>query len=233
MAVVVSFVGKWDGKDVAKAQREIGKFGDESGGKMSAFGKKAGVAFAAVGAAAGLAAVGFAAFAIKGVSAAEEAATAQARLDQVAKSMGFVGGAYEGATVRLQDYATELSKQIAVEDESILAVQAKLATFKNIGKTMDEAGGAMDRATKAAFDLAATGFGSAESNAIQLGKALQDPIKGITALARAGVTFTEGEKAKIKALVESGKAAEAQDMILQALEKQVGGVAQATANASE
>lgn len=230
MAVVVSFVGKWDGKDVARAQKEIAKFSDESSSKFGGFAKKAGVAVAAVGAAAvGVGAI----FAKQAISAAEDAATAQARLEQVAQSMGFVGGEYAGATQRLQEYASELSKQIAVEDESILAVQAKLATFREVGATMDEAGGAMDRATQAAFNLAAAGFGDAESNAVQLGKALQDPIKGITALSRAGVTFTEQEKEKIKAMVESGDVASAQNMILSALEEQVGGVAEATANASD
>jgi hypothetical protein len=91
----------------------------------------------------------------------------------------------------------------------------------------------MDRATLAAIDLAAAGFGEAEQNAVQLGKALQDPIKGITALARSGVTFTEQEKEKIKTLVESGKVLEAQDLILSAIETQVGGTAAATATGSQ
>jgi hypothetical protein len=81
--------------------------------------------------------------------------------------------------------------------------------------------------------LAAAGFGSAESNATALGKALQNPIKGITALSRSGVTFTEQEKAKIQSLVESNKTFEAQKLILDAIENQVGGVAEATANASD
>jgi hypothetical protein len=91
----------------------------------------------------------------------------------------------------------------------------------------------MDRATLAAIDLAAAGFGSAETNAVQLGKALQDPIKGITALARSGVTFTEQEKEKIKALVASGKLLKAQNLILTAIETQVGGTAEATATGSQ
>jgi hypothetical protein len=90
--------------------------------------------------------------------------------------------------------------------------------------------GAFDRATKAAIDLAAAGFGDAESNAVQLGKALQDPIKGITALAKSGVTFTAQEKEKIKTLVESNKILEAQEIVLKAIETQVGGTAEATAN---
>jgi hypothetical protein len=68
---------------------------------------------------------------------------------------------------------------------------------------------------------------------VQLGKALNDPIKGVTALAKSGVTFTEQEKDKIKTLVESNKLLEAQDMVLKAIEQQVGGTALATANDSD
>jgi hypothetical protein len=60
-------------------------------------------------------------------------------------------------------------------------------------------------------------------NAVALGKALNDPIKGISALTRNGITFTESEKERIKVLVESNKVGEAQNMILQAIETQVGG----------
>ena len=67
---------------------------------------------------------------------------------------------------------------------------------------------------------------------MQLGKALQDPIKGITALAKSGVTFTEAEKDRIAVLVESNKIGEAQELVLAAIEKQVGGTAEATATSS-
>lgn len=153
---------------------------------------------------------------------AEEAAIAQRKLGAVLNSMG-----YPEATDRVAAYADELEKNLAIDGELIKATQTKLATFANLTKTVDESGGAFDRATVAALDLAAAGFGSAESNAVQLGKALQDPIKGIGALARAGVTFTAQEKEKIKTLVESGKTLEAQDMILKAIETQVGGTAEA------
>jgi phage-related protein len=86
---------------------------------------------------------------------------------------------------------------------------------------------------KAAIDLGAAGFGTAEMNAVSLGKALNDPIKGISALTRNGITFTESEKERIKVLVESNKVGEAQNMILQAIETQVGGTAEATANATD
>jgi hypothetical protein len=78
--------------------------------------------------------------------------------------------------------------------------------------------------------MAAAGFGTAEGNAVQLGKALQDPIKGLASLAKSGVTFTQVEKDKIAALVESGKLLEAQDMVLKAIEGQVAGTAEASAS---
>jgi hypothetical protein len=81
--------------------------------------------------------------------------------------------------------------------------------------------------------LAAAGFGTAEGNAVQLGKALQNPIKGLASLTKSGIDFTEAEKEKITALVESGKLLEAQEIVLKAVEKQVGGTAKESASSFE
>ena len=111
-------------------------------------------------------------------------------------------------------------------------VQTSLGTFGELAASADTAGGAFDRATMAALDLAAAGFGSAEGNAIQLGKALNDPVKGLAALAKSGVTFTDQQKEQIRTLVASNKMLEAQDMVLAAIEQQVGGTSLATADSS-
>jgi phage-related protein len=156
---------------------------------------------------------------------AEDARIANEKLGNVLSSMGW------GATAnRVSAYAEQLEKTVAVDADVIKATQTKLATFSELTKTVNKAGGAFDRATVAALDMAAAGFGTAEGNAVQLGKALQDPIKGIAALAKSGVTFTNQEKEKIRTLVESNKMLEAQDMILDAIEKQVGGTAEASAS---
>ena len=170
--------------------------------------------------------------AVGAVRAAEEAQVADARLRNIVQSMGLFGNQTETVTQRLFDFADATELATAVDGDLIRSTQAKLLTFANLAKTAGDVGGAMDRATLAAIDLAAAGFGEAEQNAVQLGKALQDPIKGITALARSGVTFTEQEKEKIATLVESGKVLEAQDLILSAIETQVGGTAAATATGS-
>jgi hypothetical protein len=65
------------------------------------------------------------------------------------------------------------------------------------------------------------------SSAILVGKALNDPVKGVGALSRAGVQFTASQKETIKALVDSGNVMGAQKMILKELETQFGGSAKA------
>jgi hypothetical protein len=147
--------------------------------------------------------------------------------------MNEFGTQTQKVTQRIKDYAQQQSLLVGVDDEVIKATQAKLLTFRNLTKTAGTLGGAFDRATKAAIDMAAAGFGTAESNATQLGKALQDPIKGITALNRAGITFTADQKELIKSLVESGKVLDAQNLILTEIESQVGGTAEATVTASQ
>lgn len=206
--------------DVSNFNKELGGVQGKLKGFQSSLKQAGQVSSIALG---GLAAAGYTA-----VKAAEEVAIANGRLDNILTSMG-----YPEATKRVQDYAQALEVTTAVDAEVIKLTQAKLATFANLTATVDTAGGAFDRATVAALDMAAAGFGSAESNAVQLGKALEDPIKGINALTRSGITFTDAEKEKIKVMVESGDTLGAQEMILAAIEKQVGGTAEATATGSQ
>lgn len=98
---------------------------------------------------------------------------------------------------------------------------AQLLTFKSVGKD------SFETTLKLAQDLAQAGFGTLESNVVQLGKSLEDPVKGLTALTRSGVTFSAEQQALIKSLVETGQAAKAQGLILEAVAGQVGGVAEA------
>lgn len=117
----------------------------------------------------------------------------------------------------LADMADSLSKTTLATDDSVRSAQALLLTFRKISS--DE----FPRALAAAQDLAATGFGSIEGNARQLGRALEDPIRGLGALRRSGVTFSATQREVIKSLVETGRVAEAQREVLKAIEIQVGG----------
>jgi hypothetical protein len=236
MAVGVNIVSKFDSKGIRKAVLDFRKL--EGAGNKATFGLRTfdkavtngAKNVAKFGAMAGVAlgAVGFGL-----VRIAEDSRTSNARIEQINKSMGLFGGAAQQVTDRLIKLSETQAMATGIDRNAIKETVAKLLTFKELAVTATEVGGAFDRATQAAIDLGAAGFGEATQNAVQLGKALNDPIKGITALARSGVTFTEQEKEKIKVLVESGKMLEAQDTLLKAIEMQVGGTAVATANASD
>jgi len=217
MAISIPIISEFDGSGIRKARQEFKQL-EGAGAKAGYAIKKAAVpATAALG--------GMFAGLIGAAKGAEDARRANQRLGSVLESMG-----YAQQTERVAAYAEELEKTIAVDADVIKATQTKLATFAGLTKTVNKAGGAFDRATMAALNMAAAGFGTAEGNAVQLGKALDNPIKGIAALAKSGVTFTEQEKEKIKALTESGKLLEAQDMVLAAIEKQVGNTAAESAS---
>ena len=98
-----------------------------------------------------------------------------------------------------------------------------LLTFKTIS------GEAFGRTLELTQDLAAVGFGSMKTAALQLGKALEDPETGLSALRRVGVSFSEQQKEQIKVMAMTGRQAEAQAMILDALEGQVGGAGKGAA----
>jgi phage-related protein len=220
MAISLPIVSKFDPSGMKQAQ-----------GALKGFTKSLGGIAVAIGAAFSVRAISN--FAKESVLIAEAAATAQARLEAVAKATGVFGSETQKVTDRLGEFAKSQEMRLAVDDKVIKGVQAQLLSFKALGASADEVGGAFDRATVAAFDMAAAGFGSAEGNATALGKALENPIKGVTALARMGTTFTDQQREQIRVLQESGDLLGAQELILAEVESQYGGVAAATANASD
>jgi uncharacterized protein YoxC len=225
MAINIPIVSEFNNAGLKKAQREFQKL-EKTSQKVGFALKKAFVpATAALG---GLAVAG-----AKMVAAGEQAATANARIEQIATSMGLFGEETQKVTGRLVDLANEQARLTGVNQNTIKESQALLLTFKDIASSADEVGGAFDRATQLTLDMASAGFGSVTDNAKQLGKALNDPIAGLTALRRSGIQFTEAQQDQIRTLVESGQTLEAQNLILKEIENQVGGTAEATANSTD
>lgn len=177
----------------------------------------------------GVAAFGtIAAAGIKAASAAEEAASVQRKLNNVLANMGKTG-----AVGQINDFTDALMRKTGVDDEVIKKGQTILATFSQVADSAGKVGGAFQRASELTLDLAEAGFGNVDGAAKALGKALQDPIKGISGLSRAGVTFTATQKEQIENFIKTGDVASAQNEILKEVEKQVGGTAEAGAQASE
>ncbi len=121
--------------------------------------------------------------------------------------------------------STDLMGKSLFDDDAITQAQSVLLTFTNIK------GAVYKDALPAITDLATKMGGDLQGATVQVGKALNDPIKGITALQRVGVSFSESQKATIKSLVETGQTAKAQQMILKELGTEFGGSAEAASKA--
>jgi hypothetical protein len=165
-------------------------------------------------------------FLSKSIDAADESARAVAKVAQALKTTaGASGQSLEG----LREEADKIKGMTLFDDDKVLNdASAQLLTFSNI------AGDTFKRAQMAALDLntvLADGEGLTGTS-IQLGKALNDPAKGIVALQRSGVSFTPVQRELIKNFAETNHLAEAQNLVLQEIERQYGGQAEAAAAAS-
>jgi hypothetical protein len=152
--------------------------------------------------------------------------TQQKAIAQVEAGLKSTAGQVGYTSKQLQQMASDLQNKTLFGDEEILAnATAQLLTFTNIS------GEQFSRVQGAALDLATRLDGDLKSASIQLGKALNDPIANLSALSRSGIQFSDDQKAVIKTMAETGRLAEAQTLILDELEKQYGGSAEAAAQA--
>lgn len=155
----------------------------------------------------------FLAFGAKALGAFEESQASLHQLDAVLKSTGGSAGVTRDAAI---DLSKELQKLTTYSDEAVLNGENLLLTFTNIGKDI------FPDATRAILDMSTALGQDVKSSAIQLGKALQDPILGITALRRVGVNFNDAQKEIVKQMVKSGDLMGAQKYILRELKTEFG-----------
>lgn len=148
----------------------------------------------------------------------------EAKLAQVLKSTGNAAGFTTG---QLTAYAASLSAVTRFGDESIINAQAMMATFTNLSGTV------FKEAIKISLDLSEAFDQGLKESAIQVGKALNDPIKGLTALSRIGVTFSDEEREMVKQMVKMNETANAQNYILGIMRTQFGGTSRAIGSAAK
>ena len=117
----------------------------------------------------------------------------------------------KGGTAALNDLnesADRLGKQTLFNQEDFTKGFNLLTSFKAIGVD------AYTRVAESAADIAQVNQVDVKTSFMQLAKALQDPKRNLAALNRSGIAFTENERKKINALMESNKVTEAHAMIL-------------------
>lgn len=198
-------------RETADATADVGDAASESAPQMSELSASITKAVAA--------GAGLAALAASLKSFADEAMEADTRGRKLEGVVRATGGAAGFTADQIREMSAELALATLGSIRGFEDAAAALMTFKNVS------GDTFSQALELSQDLASVMGGDAKSAALQLGKALEDPTRGITALTRAGVTFSETEQEIIKSLVESGKLFEAQGLILEKVSGQVGGVA--------
>jgi len=187
------------------AQKSMGSFVTGIGGLATGIAGVLGTAFAA-GAS---------------VSSYKTQMESERKLAAVLETTGHAAGLTIG---EMKGLASELQNVTNYGDEATLNSMALLATFKEIK------GDVFGDATAAIQDMAAVMGTDLKGATIQVGKALNNPIAGMSALADAGVSFTEQQKQQIRTMQEAGNIAGAQGLILTELSGEFGGAAKALAD---
>lgn len=217
--------------------RGFGKQVDSQiGGDLDSAGKKGGKRFggafkSVLGPAIGILSVGAVTGLLKGsIEEAREAQKVGAQTEAVIKSTGKAAGL---SAKQFGELATSISLKTGIDDEQIQAGENMLATFTNIKDAAGKNNDIFSQATVLATDLGvATKTGPVQASQL-LGKALNDPAKGLSRLTKIGVTFTDEQKKQVEQMTKAGDTAGAQRVILKELAKEFGGSAEAQATAGE
>lgn len=213
--ITIEIIG--DASSLERAFRQSSSSGQRFESTMSKFGKTA--AFAASGAALGGLTVALHA----GISEWQQSAQVAAQTEAVLKS---TGGVANVSAKQIDDLANSLLRKTGIDDEAIKSGANLLLTFTNIRNEAGRGNDIFNQSTKVITDMSVALGQDMKSSALQLGKALNDPVRGISTLRRVGVAFTEQQKEQIKALVDSGQTMKAQKIILAELNKEFGGSAE-------
>lgn len=154
----------------------------------------------------------------KFIQETKNAQNEQAQLAAVVRSTGEAAGY---SVDELNKMATAFSNSSVFSEGEINKAQTRLLSYTGI------VGEEFPRAMQAVIDMSARMGVSVEQSAETIGKALDVPSQGLTALSKQGFRFSEEQKRLVEQLEKAGKTAEAQGIILSALESSYGGAARA------
>lgn len=157
----------------------------------------------------------------KFIQETRDAEQEQAQLAAVLKSTGEAAG---WSQTQLNDMATSLANASTFSEGAINQAQTRLLSYTGIvGEKVPEAMQAVaDMSARLGMDL--------NQSAETIGKALDVPSQGLSALSKQGFRFTDDQKKLVEQLEATGQTAKAQGIILEALSSSYGGAAQAARN---
>lgn len=152
---------------------------------------------------------------------------------QTAAGIKSTGGVANVTAAHVRDLSSRLEEMSSVDEIAIQNSENLMLTFTNVRNEGEGMNAVFDRSIEAALNLSVRFGKDLASSAVTVGRALNDPIRGLTLLGKAGVDFTAQQREQIKTLVESGRLLEAQKIILAELHDEVGGAAKALGDSAE
>jgi lambda family phage tail tape measure protein len=201
---------KSKGREISKAARESAKETELAWSKVgTAVGSVFGTLLAGV--------TGGAVFR-KFIRETKEAEQEQSQLAAVVKSTGEAAGF---SVDKLNAMAESLAKASTFSAGDINQAQTRLLSYTGV------VGEQFPKAMQAAIDMAARMGMTVPQAAEAVGKALDSPKDGLSALSKQGFRFTNDQKALVEQLQDTGRTAEAQGIILAALASSYGGAGKA------
>lgn len=154
----------------------------------------------------------------KFIAETKQAEQEQAQLQAVLKSTGNAAGYSQE---RLNQMADAMQQSLGISAGDINQAQTVLIPFINI------VGEKFPAALQAAADHAARTGSTIQASAEIMGRALDVPSVGMASLQKQGFKFSESQIEVARELERTGKIAEAQQMVLDALNETYGGAAAA------
>jgi hypothetical protein len=147
--------------------------------------------------------------------------------EQVTAQMGAVLRSTHGAAGMTAESLTALAQSLqnvsVFSDEAIMGAENLLLTFTNVGQNV------FPQAMTAILDVSQAMGKNLTESAQMVGKAINDPIAGISRLTDVGVVFNDEQRRTIERLQRSGDLMGAQRVILNELATEFGGSAAAAA----
>lgn len=168
--------------------------------------------------------VGLASFFKNSVAEGEEANSVLRVTDSILKATHNSAGL---TAEQIAKISQNISVKIGVDDEQVQQAGNVLLTFKSI------AGSTFQRTLSDAADLSGVLKTDLQGSVKALGRALEDPTKGLARLSKQGITFTDQQKAQIIVLQASGDKLGAQKILLGAIESKYKGAGEAAASATD
>lgn len=151
----------------------------------------------------------------------QETIDAEKEQTQLAAAIKSTGGAAGWSIERLNATADSMEKTSTFSAGQINQAQTRMLSYAGV------VGEQFPRAMQAVIDMSERMGYEVTASAETIGKALDVPSEGLTALSKQGFRFTDAQKELVKQFERTGQTAKAQEIILQALESSYGGAAQA------